>query len=61
MTTTTVMTLDEVAAFLQVHPSTIYRLLKRHEIPAFKMGSEWRFNRESIERWIQALEAKVGH
>jgi excisionase family DNA binding protein len=55
------MTLDEVAAFLQVHPSTIYRLLKRHEIPAFKMGSEWRFNRESIERWIQALEAKVGH
>jgi excisionase family DNA binding protein len=59
--TTTVMTLDEVAAFLQVHPSTIYRLLKRHEIPAFKMGSEWRFNRESIESWIQALEAKADH
>jgi excisionase family DNA binding protein len=52
-----VMTLDEVAGFLQVHPSTIYRLLKQHSIPAFKMGSDWRFNQESIERWIRQREA----
>ena len=53
----TVMTLDEVADFLQVHPSTIYRLLKRHSIPAFKVGSDWRFNQDSIERWIKQREA----
>lgn len=50
------MTLEEVAAFLKVHPSTIYRLLRRNEIPAFKMGSDWRFNQESIERWVQERE-----
>jgi hypothetical protein len=29
-----IMTVEEVSEFLQVHPSTIYRLLKRHVIPA---------------------------
>lgn len=56
----TVLTLDEVAAFLKVHPSTIYRLLKHHRIPAFKMGSDWRFNQDSIERWIEEREAING-
>ena len=52
-----VMTLDEVAQFLKVHPSTVYRLLKQHSIPAFKLGSDWRFNPELIERLIEAMEA----
>jgi len=51
-----VMTLEEVAQFLHVHPSTVYRLLRTHKIPAFKMGSDWRFNQESIEQWIKKLE-----
>ena len=55
-----VLTLDEVAQFLKVHPSTVYRLLKQHEIPAFKMGSDWRFNQASIEEWIQMREAADG-
>jgi excisionase family DNA binding protein len=53
-----VMTLDEVADFLHVHPSTVYRLLKKRAIPAFKMGSDWRFNQESIEQWVKNLEAE---
>ena len=48
------MTVREVSAYLQVHPSTIYRLLKRHEIPAFHMGSDWRFNIEEIELALSA-------
>jgi excisionase family DNA binding protein len=52
----TMMTLDEVAQYLHVHPSTVYRLLKNRSIPAFKLGSDWRFNRESIERWMSKLE-----
>jgi excisionase family DNA binding protein len=56
----TVMTIEEVAEFLRVHPSTVYRLLKRHSIPAFKMGSDWRFNRESIEKWVVEQEVVSG-
>jgi len=46
-----VMTVREVSAYLKVHPTTVYRLLKRNQIPAFHMGSDWRFNVESIDRW----------
>ena len=46
-----VMTVREVSVYLRVRPSTIYRLLRRHEIPAFHIGSDWRFNIEEIDRW----------
>ncbi len=47
-----VMTVREVSAYLHVHPSTIYRLVKRNQIPAFHIGSDWRFNIEAIDHWI---------
>ena len=46
-----VFTVGELAEYLRVHPSTIYRLLERKELPAFKVGGDWRFNMEEIERW----------
>jgi excisionase family DNA binding protein len=53
-----VMTLEEVSRYLHVHPSTLYRLLKRGEIPAFRIGSDWRFNIETIDLWRSNLEMK---
>jgi excisionase family DNA binding protein len=47
----TVMTLREVASYLRVSRSTIYRLLKKGRLPAFRLGTDWRFNAESIDRW----------
>lgn len=47
-----VMTLDELAAMLRVHRSTIYRMLAAGELPAFKMGSDWRFTRATIKAWM---------
>ena len=46
-----VMTVKELSDYLKVHPSTIYRQLKSGRLPAFKVGSDWRFNIESIDRW----------
>jgi excisionase family DNA binding protein len=51
-----VLTLEEVAEYLLVHPATIYRLLKEQQIPAFRMGSDWRFNLASIDLWRASLE-----
>jgi excisionase family DNA binding protein len=53
-----VMTLDEVAQFLHVHASTVYRMVKDRRIPAFKVGSDWRFNMLSIENWMQTMESE---
>jgi excisionase family DNA binding protein len=47
---------DEVARFLRTHPTTIYRLIKSRQIPAFRVGSEWRFDREEVDRWIKAQQ-----
>jgi len=43
--------LREVSTYLHVHPGTIYKLLKHHQIPAFPVGSDWRFNIEAIDSW----------
>ena len=52
-----IVTVKEVSEYFRVHPSTVYRLLKKKQIPAFKMGSDWRFNQESIEKWVNEREA----
>ena len=56
----TILTLENVAEYLRVHPSTIYRLLKKKQLPAFKLGRDWRFNRESIDRWRADAERSRG-
>ena len=48
----TVMNIKEVAGYLGVHPSTIYRYAQRGQIPSFKIGSDWRFSRKHIDHWI---------
>ncbi len=55
-----ILTLDNVAEYLRVHPSTIYRLLKKRQLPAFKVGRDWRFNLESIDRWRTDAERNRG-
>jgi excisionase family DNA binding protein len=46
-----IMTVKELADYLKVHASTVYRQLKLGQLPAFKVGSDWRFNVEAIDRW----------
>jgi excisionase family DNA binding protein len=53
------LTLDNVAQYLHVHRSTIYRMIKKNQLPAFKFGGEWRFNPESIERWRSVAEQNI--
>ena len=48
-----IMTLQETAEYLKVNKQTIYRMLKAKQIPAFKMRSEWRFQKSAIDEWIK--------
>ena len=47
-----VLTVRELAGYLRIHQVTVYRLLREQKLPAFRVGSDWRFNREEIERWM---------
>lgn len=46
------MTVKEVANYLRVTEKTIYRLLRRGDIPATKVGHQWRFKKNSIDEWL---------
>jgi len=47
-----IMTSKEVAKYLRIHQITLYKLIRRGEIPSFKIGSDYRFSRGEIEKWI---------
>jgi excisionase family DNA binding protein len=52
-----VLTVQEVSSYLRVHPSTIYRMLKKNQLPAFRVGSDWRFTVEAIDKWRAQAES----
>jgi putative molybdopterin biosynthesis protein len=54
------LTTEDVAALLQVHPKHVYRLLRRG-LPGHRMGGEWRFARDEVLRWVErrAIAAPV--
>ncbi|MHB8080497.1 MAG: helix-turn-helix domain-containing protein [Candidatus Krumholzibacteriia bacterium] len=49
---TKVMTSVEAADYLKMHVKTVCRLAKEGKIPAKKVGSEWRFLRSVLDRWL---------
>ena len=54
------LTLDDLADYLNVSRRTTYRLLKGGDLPAYRIGSHLRFRREDIDGWLekQKLEQK---
>jgi excisionase family DNA binding protein len=46
------LTLGQVAEYLNVDKFTVYRLLNDKELPAFKVGNQWRFKRKMLENWL---------
>jgi len=51
-----VMTVRDVAEYLDVHPMTIYKYVRDGRIPAFKIGDSWRIRKDSIQKWIREKE-----
>ncbi|MDR2445255.1 MAG: PTS sugar transporter subunit IIA [Spirochaetaceae bacterium] len=47
-----ILTIEEVAKYLRVSERTVYDWAQKGEIPAGKIGTVWRFKKESIERWV---------
>lgn len=52
-----VMNAGEVAQYLGLHRETVYLYAKNGKIPAFKIGYAWRFNIDSIDKWMREQEA----
>jgi PTS system nitrogen regulatory IIA component len=46
------MSVREIAAYLNVNISTIYMWSQKGQIPAMKIGTMWRYRRSEIEDWL---------
>ncbi|NPV78211.1 MAG: helix-turn-helix domain-containing protein [Anaerolineae bacterium] len=52
------LTAEEVAEYLRLPLSTVYKLVQDKKLPGFKVGKHWRFRKDSIEKWINDQERK---
>lgn len=48
-----ILTVREVADYLHCHQTTIYRLIRTGQIPAFRLIGSWRFKLDAIDHWMQ--------
>ena len=56
-----VMTLQQLSTYLCIPRSTIYRLVQKGHLPAFKVGRQWRVSLELVQNYlIQNYERKTG-
>jgi len=53
-----IMTVKQVAEYLQMDEHTIYKLARSGQIPSLKIAGQWRFKKDVIDKWIseQSLE-----
>jgi excisionase family DNA binding protein len=54
------LTIDEVAKFLSLSRDTVYRMAQTGKIPASKVGTQWRFNKEEILKWLEENKNTAG-
>lgn len=48
-----ILTIDELADYLKISKSTLYKLAQAGKIPGQKVGRNWRFRKEAIDRWLE--------
>lgn len=46
------MTVKQLAAYLQLSEAKVYELARTRQVPASKLGSQWRFDRAEVDRWL---------
>jgi excisionase family DNA binding protein len=51
--TSEILTAKQVAEYLHIHPLTVHRFAREGVIPAFKIGTDWRFQKKNLDEWIK--------
>lgn len=47
-----VLTIEELAVYLKISKSSLYKLAQKGEVPGQKVGKHWRFRRDIIDQWM---------
>jgi len=52
------LTLPQLAEYLQLGKSTVYKMVQKGEIPGIKIANQWRFEKSDIDKWLQSQRGK---
>ena len=50
------LTLAEAAIILKISKRTLHRMIQHHQIPAFKVGGQWRILESRFQEWVEEEE-----
>ena len=50
------LTLAEAATILKISKRTLHRMIQHRQIPAFKVGGQWRILESRFQEWVQVEE-----
>ena len=56
-----VLTIEDLAAYLQISKSTLYKLAQEGALPGLKVGRNRRFHPAAIDRWLGEPLPLAGH
>jgi len=48
-----ILTIEALAAYLQISKSTLYKLVQDGRLPGQKVGKRWRFHKDAIDQWLK--------
>ena len=51
------LTVSEVAAFLRINKSTVYRMAKQGRLPATRVGRQWRFRKSVLDSLVEPTDS----
>jgi len=48
-----VLTIEDLADYLKISKSTLYKLVREGSVPCQKVGKHWRFHKDAIDAWLK--------
>lgn len=54
-----ILTIEELAIYLKIPKSTLYKLVREGKIPSQKIGRHWRFRKGAIDHWLEEIRANA--
>lgn len=52
-----VMTIEDLAAYLKLSKSTLYKLCQDGRVPGTKVGRHWRFHKDAVDAWLKKQDS----
>jgi len=56
--TTKLLTFDEAKQYLRINRGTLYKLIRNGDLPAFRVGKQWRIDKKELNKWLKSKKFK---